>query len=62
MWPKKEVTGDWRKLHNEELHDFYWSPNVIGMIIREEEMGEKCVIVHMGFGGENRRKETSWET
>jgi endonuclease IV len=32
------------------------------MIIREEEMGEKCVIVHAGFGGENRRKETSRKT
>jgi hypothetical protein len=31
--PKRdEVTGDWRKLHNEELHDFYSSPNIIRMI------------------------------
>jgi hypothetical protein len=26
------VTGDWRKLHNEELHNLYSSPNKIGMI------------------------------
>jgi hypothetical protein len=26
------VTGDWKKLHNEELHSFYSSPNVIRMI------------------------------
>jgi hypothetical protein len=27
--PKKdEVTGGWRKLHNEELHNFYSSPNI----------------------------------
>jgi hypothetical protein len=26
------VTGDWRKLHNEELHNFYSSLNVIRMI------------------------------
>jgi hypothetical protein len=26
------VTGDWRKLHNEELHNLYSSPNIIKMI------------------------------
>jgi hypothetical protein len=31
--PKRdEVTGDWRKLHNEELHNLYYSPNIIRMI------------------------------
>jgi hypothetical protein len=29
---RDEVTGDWRKLHNEELHNFYSSPNIIRMI------------------------------
>jgi hypothetical protein len=28
--PKRvEVTGKWRKVHNEELHNFYSSPNII---------------------------------
>jgi hypothetical protein len=27
-----EVTGDWRKLYNEELHNLYFSPNIIIMI------------------------------
>jgi hypothetical protein len=27
-----EVTGDWRKLHNEELHNLCSSPNLIKMI------------------------------
>jgi hypothetical protein len=31
--PKRdEVMGDLRKLHNEELHNLYFSPNVIRMI------------------------------
>jgi hypothetical protein len=29
---REEVTGDWRKLHNEELHNLYSSPNIIRMI------------------------------
>jgi hypothetical protein len=27
-----EVTGDWRKLHNDKLHNLYSSPNIITMI------------------------------
>jgi hypothetical protein len=31
--PKRdEVTGGWRKLHNEELHNLYSSPNIIRMV------------------------------
>jgi hypothetical protein len=31
--PKRdEVIGGWRKLHNEELHNLYCSPNIIRMI------------------------------
>jgi len=33
FWPKRdEVTGVWRKLHNEELNDLYSSPNIIQVI------------------------------
>jgi hypothetical protein len=28
-----EVTGDWRKLHNEELHNFYSSASIIRIIM-----------------------------
>ena len=56
--PKRdEVTGDWRKLHNEELNDLYCSSNIFRVIKSKRmrwaghvaRMGERCV---QGFGGE----------
>jgi hypothetical protein len=30
--PKRdEVTGEWRKLHNEELHNLYSSPDTVSL-------------------------------
>jgi hypothetical protein len=38
--PKNDETiGRWRKLHNEELHNLYSSPNDQ---VKEDEMGRAC--------------------
>jgi len=36
---RDEVTGDWRRLHNEELNDLYPSHNIAGDKIEKNEMG-----------------------
>jgi hypothetical protein len=68
--PKRdEVTGEWRKFHNEELHNLYSSPdtriirqvkaNEVGGACGTHGRGEKSV---QGFGGKARRKENTWKT
>jgi hypothetical protein len=34
--------GDWRKLHNEELHNLYSSPNIKNDEVKEDERGREC--------------------
>jgi hypothetical protein len=46
--PKRdEVTGEWRKLHNKELHDLYPSPSVI-RIIKSRRMRWAGHVARMG--------------
>jgi len=59
-----EETGEWRRLHNEELCDLYCLTNIIRITnIRKNEMGgacgkqwekKRCI---NGFGGEISGKE-----
>jgi hypothetical protein len=42
-----EETGDWRKLHNEELHNLYSSPNII-RIIKSRRMRWAGHVARMG--------------
>jgi hypothetical protein len=51
--PKRDgVTGGWRKLHNEELHNLYSSPSII-RIIKSRSMRWAGHVARMG--GEEER-------
>ena len=68
--PKRdEVTGEWRKLHNEELNDMYCSPNIV-RVIKSRRTRLEGHVARMGEGrgvyrvwvGKTEGKETTWET
>jgi hypothetical protein len=47
--PKRdEVTGDWRKLHNEELHGLYSSPSM-GRVIKARRMRWAGHVARLGW-------------
>ena len=49
--PKRdEVTGEWGKLHNEELNALYRSPNIVGTI----QLRRKGWVGHVAGMGERR--------
>jgi len=70
--PKRdEVTGEWRKLHNEERNYLYCSPNIIlvkksGRMRWEEHVASmeerKHVYRVSGFWWGNLREKTTWKT
>jgi hypothetical protein len=68
--PKRvEVTGEWRKLHNDELHNVYSSPNTVRQIKSRRIRSEGHVIsmvqdrkVYKVLVGKPERKETSRKT
>jgi hypothetical protein len=65
--PKRdEMTGEWRKLHSEELHNSYSSPDIIRQV-KANEVGGACGTngrgdkSMQGFGGKARGRETTWK-
>jgi hypothetical protein len=48
--PKRdEVTGEWRKLHNEELNNLYSSPSIV-QVLNSRRMRWAGNVAHMGEG------------
>jgi hypothetical protein len=40
---REDVTGEWRRLHNEELYALYCSSNIVwGDQVKKNEMGNAC--------------------
>jgi hypothetical protein len=66
--PKREEDGSWKKLHNDELHNLYSSPNIV-RVIKSRKMRWEGHVTRMGDGkncsqgfcGEARREETTGE-
>jgi hypothetical protein len=43
--PKRDVvTGEWKKLHNEQLHDLYRSPNIV-RVVKSRRMNERGMLL-----------------
>ena len=61
---RDEVTGEWRRLHNEELNDLYSSPNIVRVIKSRRmrwaghvaRMGEERVAYRVLVGKPERKR------
>jgi hypothetical protein len=49
FWPKREGEGSWRKLHNDELHSLYSSPNIV-RVIKSRKISWAGDVARMGRG------------
>jgi hypothetical protein len=47
--PKREEDGSWRKLHNDELHNLYSSPNIV-RVIKSRSLSLAGHVARMGEG------------
>jgi hypothetical protein len=47
--PKREEDGSWRKLHNDELHSLYSSPNTV-RVMKSRRMRWAGHVARMGEG------------
>jgi hypothetical protein len=54
--PKREEDGSWRKLHNDELHGLYSSPNIVRVI----KSGWMRLAGHVACMGEGRGVYRVW--
>ena len=47
--PKRDENGEWRRLHNEELHNLYRSSNIVRVIISRRLRLEEHVARMKGY-------------